>query len=160
MQIDKHSVVTLHYTLKDNDGNILDESSDGSFCYLHGENNIIPGLENALTGKVTGDELSVSVPPEEAYGLHDAERTQSVPRHMFPTEQTIEPGMQFHAEGPEGQSLLVTVVKADDDTVTVDGNHPLAGVQLNFDVKVIAVRDAEEEEITHGHVHGPGGHHH
>ena len=160
MQIDKHSVVTLHYTLKDNDGNILDESSDGSFCYLHGENNIIPGLESALAGRISGDELSVTVPPEEGYGEHDAERTQAVPRDMFPPEHEIEPGMQFQAQGPEGQALLVTVVKVEEDSVTVDGNHPLAGVQLNFDVKIIEVRTANEEEIEHGHVHGPGGHHH
>ncbi|MEA2093839.1 MAG: FKBP-type peptidyl-prolyl cis-trans isomerase, partial [Pseudomonadota bacterium] len=115
MQIGKHSVVTLHYTLKDNDGNILDESSDGSFCYLHGASNIIPGLENSLTGKTSGDELSVSVLPEEGYGVHDAERIQAVPRDMFPSEQEIEPGMQFNAEGPDGQSLLVTIAKVEDD---------------------------------------------
>ena len=160
MQIGKHSVVTLHYTLKDNDGNILDESSDGSFCYLHGASNIIPGLENFLTGKISGDELSVSVSPEEGYGVHDAERIQAVPRDMFPPEQEIESGMQFHAQGPDGQSLLVTVAKVEDDTVTVDGNHPLASVQLNFDVKIIEVRAANDTEIEHGHVHGPGEHHH
>jgi len=156
MQIDKHSVVTLHYTLKDNDGNILDQSSDGSFAYLHGASNIIPGLENALTGKASGDELSVSIDPEDGYGHHDDSRVQEAPRDMFPAEHDIEAGMQFHAQGPDGQSLVVTVVKAEGDTVTVDGNHPLAGVQLNFDVKVIEVRAASDEEIEHGHVHGPG----
>jgi FKBP-type peptidyl-prolyl cis-trans isomerase SlyD len=160
MQIEKHRVVTLAYTLKDNDDRVIDQSDDGSFCYLHGASNIIPGLENALTGKVAGDELSVSIPPEEGYGVHDVEKTQAVPREMFPAEEEIVPGMQFHAQGPDGHQLVVTVVKVDDNRVTVDGNHPLAGVQLNFDVKVLEVRDATGEEITHGHVHGPGGHHH
>jgi FKBP-type peptidyl-prolyl cis-trans isomerase SlyD len=160
MQIEKHRVVTLAYTLKDDNDKIIDQSDDGSFCYLHGASNIIPGLENALAGKVAGDELSVSIPPEEGYGVHDVEKTQAVPREMFPAEEEIVPGMQFHAQGPDGHQLVVTVVKVDDDRVTVDGNHPLAGVQLNFDVKVLEVRAATGEEITHGHVHGPGGHHH
>lgn len=160
MQIDKHRVVTLHYTLKDDQGNILDQSSDGSFCYLHGASNIIPGLENALTGKNSGEELSVKVQPGDAYGEHDASRTQTVPREMFPPEHNPEPGMQFHAQGPDGQALLVTIVKVEGDQVTVDGNHPLAGVPLNFDVKVIEVREATSEEIEHGHAHAAGGHGH
>ena len=151
MHIDKHRVVTLHYTLKDDAGNILDQSSDGSFCYLHGASNIIPGLENALTGKASGDELSVSIEPGDAYGERDASRKQTVPREMFPPEHDIEPGMQFHAQGPDEQALLVTVVEVENDQVTVDGNHPLAGVQLNFDVRIIAVREASTEEIEHGH---------
>ena len=160
MQIEKHRVVTLAYTLKDENDKIIDQSDDGSFCYLHGASNIIPGLENALTGKAAGDELTVSVPPEEGYGAHDVEKTQAVPREMFPVEEEIVAGMQFHAQGPDGHQLVVTVVKVEDDRITIDGNHPLAGVQLNFDVKVLEVRDATGEEITHGHVHGPGGHHH
>jgi len=160
MQIEKHRVVTLAYTLKDDDDRIIDQSDDGSFCYLHGASNIIPGLENALTGKVAGDELSVSVPPEEGYGVHDAEKTQAVPREMFPAEQEILAGMQFHAQGPNGETLVVTVAAVEDDTITVDGNHPLAGVQLNFAVEVMDVREASKEELDHGHVHGPGGHHH
>lgn len=160
MQIEKHAVVTLAYTLKDANDRIIDQSDDGSFCYLHGASNIIPGLENALTGKAAGDELTVSVPPEEGYGVRDAGKTQAVPREMFPVEEEIVAGMQFHAQGPDGHQLVVTVVKVEDDRVTVDGNHPLAGVQLNFDVKVLEVREATGEEITHGHVHGPDGHHH
>lgn len=160
MQIAKNRVVTLAYTLKDNDDNIIDQSEDGSFCYLHGASNIIPGLEDALTGKMAGDELSVSIPPEEAYGVRDAAREQEVPRSAFPPEQEIEVGMQFHAEGPEGQAIMVTISKVEDDTITVDGNHPLASVHLNFDVKVMDIRDASPEELEHGHVHGPHGHHH
>ncbi len=160
MQIAKNRVVTLAYTLKDNDDNIIDQSEDGSFCYLHGASNIIPGLEDALTGKMAGDELSVSIPPEEAYGVRDAAREQEVPRSAFPPEQEIEVGMQFHAQGPEGQAIMVTISKVEDDTITVDGNHPLASVHLNFDVKVMDIRDASPEELEHGHVHGPHGHHH
>jgi FKBP-type peptidyl-prolyl cis-trans isomerase SlyD len=156
---DKH-VVTINYTLKDNDDNILDQSDDGSFCYLHGASNIIPGLENALTGKTTGDELSVVIPPEEGYGLRDEAKSQEVPRDMFPPEHEPEAGMQFHAQGPDGQAVMVTVIKVENDTVTVDGNHPLAGVTLNFDVTITDIRDASAEELEHGHVHGPGGHHH
>jgi len=160
MQIANDRVVSIAYTLKDDDDNVIDQSTDGSFCYLHGASNIIPGLENALTGKVAGDELSVTIPPEEAYGVRDDARVQAVPRDMFPQDQDIQPGMQFHAQSPDGQAIVVMVAKVDADTVTVDGNHPLAGVQLNFDVKVMDIRDATEEELEHGHVHGPGGHEH
>jgi len=160
MQIADNRVVTLAYTLKDNDDNILDKSDDGSFCYLHGARNIIPGLESALTGKVAGDELSVSIPPEEAYGVRDEARLQEVPREMFPEDVDIEVGMQFHAQNPEGHQIMVTVTRVEDDSVTVDGNHPLASVHLNFDVRIMDIRDATAEELEHGHVHGPHGHHH
>ncbi len=160
MQIEQHKVVTLNYTLKDDEGNVIDQSQDGSFAYLHGMNNIVPGLEKALSGMAAGQTRAVSVPPEEGYGARDDSRVQAVPRDMFPADSRIEPGMQFHAESSEGQSLVVTVVGSDSDTVTVDGNHPLSGMQLHFDVKVVDVRDATREEIDHGHVHGPEGHHH
>jgi len=160
MQIDTHKVVTLNYTLKDDDGNVIDQSSDASFVYLHGASNIVPGLENALQGKASGDEFSVAVQPEEGYGVRDDTRVQAVPRAMFDDDAEIAPGMQFHAQGPDGGQLVVTVMQVEDDQVTVDGNHPLAGVILNFDVSVVDVRDATREEIDHGHVHGAGGHHH
>ena len=160
MKIAEKHVVTLNYTLKDNEDNIIDKSEDGSFCYLHGASNIIPGLENALTGKASGDELSVSVAPEEGYGPRDDARIQEVPRDAFPPDQSIEPGMQFNAEGPDGQAVMVTIAKVEGDSVTVDGNHPLAGVTLNFDVTIADIREASAEELEHGHVHGPGGHHH
>jgi len=160
MQIANNHVVVLHYTLKDNDDNILDKSDDGSFCYLHGASNIIPGLENALTGKTTSDNFSVSIPPEEAYGVHDESKSQDVPRSMFPPEPEVAAGMQFNAEGPDGQTVVVTIKKVEGDTITVDGNHPLAGATLNFDVTVVDIRDASAEELEHGHVHGPEGHQH
>lgn len=160
MQIAQNSVVTLHYTLKDNDGNIIDQSDDGSFLYLHGAMNIIPGLENALAGKSAGDELSVKVSPEEGYGEKDPQRIQEVPKEMFENSADIQPGVQFHAQGPDGNPVVVTVVEVKDEAVVIDANHALAGVDLNFEVKVVDVREASAEEIEHGHVHGPGGHHH
>lgn len=160
MQIEPNSVVTLHYTLKDNDGNIIDQSEDGSFLYLHGAMNIIPGLEKALTGKTVGDELSVSVSPDEGYGEKDSTRIQEVPKDMFDNADDIKVGVQFHAQSPDGAAIVVTVTEVKDDTVVIDGNHALAGVDLNFDVKVVEIREASEEEISHGHVHGPGGHQH
>jgi len=160
MQIEQNSVVTLHYTLKDNDGNIIDQSDDGSFLYMHGAMNIIPGLENALAGKSAGDEFSVTVSPEEGYGAKDPERIQEVPKEMFDNADEIKPGVQFHAQGPDGNAVVVTVVEVKDEAVIIDGNHALAGVDLNFSVAVVDVREATEEEISHGHVHGEHGHQH
>jgi FKBP-type peptidyl-prolyl cis-trans isomerase SlyD len=160
MQIEPRKVVTLHYTLTDEQGAVIDQSEDGSFVYMHGANSIIPGLENALAGKKSGDELSVSVAPEDAYGERNDAMLQQVPKSMFEDQSQVEVGMQFHAQGPDGETLIVTVTEVSEDQVTVDGNHPLAGAQLNFDVKVIDVRDATDEEVDHGHAHGPGGHHH
>ena len=160
MQIADKMVVTIDYTLKDDNGNILDSSNDGNFAYLHGSNNIIPGLENALTGKSAGDEVEVTVNPAEGYGERNDSMVQAVPRDMFDSEQEIEVGMQFHAQSPEGDMVVVTVTDVDKDDITVDGNHPLAGMNLNFGVKVVDVREATAEEMDHGHVHGPGGHQH
>jgi FKBP-type peptidyl-prolyl cis-trans isomerase SlyD len=160
MQIGDQKVVTLHYTLTDNDGRVIDKSEDGSFAYLHGASNIIPGLEDALTGKSAGEEMSVSVSPEQAYGVRDESMLQQVPKNMFEDASQIAVGTQFHAQGPNGEMLVVTVLEVHDDHVVVDANHPLAGVELNFDVKIIDVRDASEEEVEHGHVHGPEGHQH
>ncbi len=158
MQIEDNKVVTIDYTLKDDGGNLIDSSQDGSFAYLHGANNIIPGLESALVGKTQGDEFSVAIPSKDGYGNRDESKTAVVPRNMFPSDTDIEVGMQFHAQGPEGQDLLVTVVGVENDGIKVDGNHPLAGVTLNFQVTVVNVREATDEEISHGQVHGPGGH--
>ena len=156
---DKH-VVTLNYTLTDNDGEIIDQAQDGSFVYLHGAENIILGLEKELTDKVVGDKFTVKVSPEEGYGARDDSRVENVPREMFPEDQQIDPGMVFHAEGPNGETITVTVLEVNDETVKIDSNHALAGIDLNFEVEVMHVREAEPVEIEHGHVHGPDGHHH
>lgn len=160
MTIAENKVVTIEYTLKNDAGEVLDTSEGRDpLVYLHGSQNIIPGLENALTGKAVGDTLNVRINPEDAYGTRDDSMKQEVPREMFGDEK-IEVGMQYHAQGPEGDTLVVTVVDANDTHVTVDGNHPLADVHLNFDVEVKDIRDASAEELEHGHVHGEGGHHH
>ncbi len=160
MHIEKNRVVRLDYTLRDEQGAVLDSSSGrGPLSYLHGKGNIIPGLEQALAGKSAGDKLDVTVPPEQGYGARDERLVQIVARAKFGEVAGLAPGMQVRANGPQGPRL-VTVVRVDRDFVTVDGNHPLAGRTLHFSVQVTEVRKATHEEITHGHVHGPGGHQH
>ena len=157
MQVVNNKVVTLDYVLKDGDGNVID-SSEGreDFVYLHGASNIVPGLENALTGKKVGVEFEVSVPAEEGYGARNEALVDEVPRAMFEGND-IQLGMQFHAETPTGDKMIVSVVDFDEERVKVDGNHPLSGVALDFAIKVVDIRDATEEEISHGHAHQPGG---
>ncbi|HET7922135.1 MAG TPA: peptidylprolyl isomerase [Gammaproteobacteria bacterium] len=160
MQIARNTVVSIDYTLTDDTGAVLDSSNgQAPLAYLHGAGNIIAGLEEALEGKETGTELKVTVAPEKGYGPRNESMTQKVPRKMFDTEQEIKPGMRFHADSDHGPHTVV-VTAVDAEHVTVDGNHPLAGKQLNFEVKVVEVRAATEEELSHGHVHGAGGHHH
>jgi FKBP-type peptidyl-prolyl cis-trans isomerase SlyD len=160
MQIANQRVVTLNYTLTDDDGQVIDQSQSGDFAYLHGASNIIPGLEQALSEKETGDKLTVRITPDEAYGERNEELTQVVPRDMFQDPDQIETGRQFQAQSPNGDMLTITVTGVDGDNVTIDGNHPLAGKHLNFDVEVVGVREATPEELDHGHVHGAGGHQH
>jgi len=159
MQVTANTVVTIDYVLTNDDGEIIDRSDNGAFCYLHGARNIIPGLENALAGKTSGDSLSVTVQPEEGYGVRDEALLQVISRDMFGPDQDIEPGMQFHAQSPQGETMVITVTQVEGDNITVDGNHPLAGTKLNFTVSVVDIRDATQEEIEHGHAHGPDGHH-
>ena len=160
MQAAKDKVVTLNYELTDGEGTVIDRSDDGSFAYLHGANNIIPGLEQALEGKIKDDKLNVKVEPSQAYGEKDLAKIQRVPRKMFPDDIEIQAGMQFQAQAPDGQEMLVMVAGVEKDEVIVDGNHPLAGQALHFAVKVLDVRDASQEELDHGHVHGAHGHEH
>lgn len=158
--IAKDTVVKLHYTLTDDQGTVLDKSNDNPLAYLHGHHNIISGLEDALLGKSIGDKFTVTVEPADAYGEYHAEAVQEVPRANFQGVDNITVGMQFQAQGGDGDVMLVTVKDVTDEMVIVDGNHPLAGVTLTFDVEVVDVRDATAEEIAHGHAHGDGGHHH
>src|SRR5690554_716965 len=160
MNISNNCVASFHYTLTDSTGKVLD-SSEGQepLSYLHGAGNIIPGLEKALEGKTTGDKLTVSVAAAEAYGERNDSMVQQLDSSMFSGIDQIEVGMEFHAETEHGLQV-VTVTNVDGDQITIDGNHPLAGVDLNFDVEVTDVREASEEEIAHGHAHGAGGHHH
>ncbi|MDP3979547.1 MAG: peptidylprolyl isomerase [Pseudomonas sp.] len=161
MLIAPNKAVSIDYTLTNDAGEVIDSSAGGApLVYLQGAGNIIAGLEKALLGKQAGDELDVSVEPEEAYGEYSAELVATLNRSMFEGVDELEVGMQFHASGPDGSMQIVTVRDLDGDDVIVDGNHPLAGQRLNFKVKVVEVRDASEEEVAHGHVHGEGGHQH
>ena len=160
MKVADNTVVVIDYTLKDNEGTVIDSSEGaGPLAYLHGAGNIISGLEDALLGKEAGDEVQASIEPAKAYGDRHEQLKQDVPRELFSGVDSVEVGMQFQSETDQGP-VLVTVVEINDDTVTVDGNHPLAGVHLNFDVTIREVREASQEELDHGHVHGEGGHHH
>lgn len=157
MTITANKVAIIHYTLKNEQGEVLD-SSEGQepLSYLQGFQNLVPGLEAALEGKSAGDKISVVVSPEEGYGDINPDLIQELPRDMFGGIEEIEVGMAFHAETPDGHQV-VEVIDVEDDTVTIDGNHPLAGIELHFDVEVLEVRDATAEELQHGHVHGTGG---
>lgn len=153
MPISHHSVAFFHYVLTDDTGKVLDQSSDGQpLVYLQGANNIIPGLEKELLGKEVGDKLKVKVAPEEAYGEYHDEAVQVVPLSVFPEDAAVEPGVQFQAQGPEGDAMMITVTAVEDGMATIDGNHPLAGKTLFFDVEIIKVRVASEDEIKAGRV--------
>ncbi len=161
MEIADKTVVLFDYTLTDSAGNTLDSSAGrGPLAYLHGARNIVPGLEAEMTGKKAGDAFKVTIPAATAYGDRDEQMVQPVSRQAFPTGVEIQVGQQFQARGQDGVARVVTVVAVDSEKVTVDANHPLAGKELTFDVKITEVRPATDEELQHGHVHGPGGHHH
>lgn len=160
MKIAKDMVVAIDYTLKNSEGEVID-SSEGAkpMHYLHGAKNIIIGLEQELEGKSVGDDLSVHVKSELAYGERVQARIQEVPKEAFSELGEIEVGKRFQAETEQGP-VPVIVTALSDTTVTVDGNHPLAGQDLFFEVSVKEIREASQEEIEHGHVHGPSGHQH
>jgi FKBP-type peptidyl-prolyl cis-trans isomerase SlyD len=160
MVVAQNKVVQIHYTLTNEAGAVLDSSSGGEpLAYIHGIGNLIPGLEKALEGKGAGEKLNVKVSAEEGYGVRDPALVQDVPRRAFRGIDDIRVGMQFQADSNQGPRM-VTVTRIVGDMVTVDGNHPLAGEDLTFAVEIAEVRDASEEELAHGHVHGAGGHHH
>jgi FKBP-type peptidyl-prolyl cis-trans isomerase SlyD len=155
MKVEERAVVLIHYVLTNNDKEVLD-SSEGQdpLAYLHGTGHLIPGLEAQLLGKVAGDKLNVTVQPGDGYGEFNKELVQTVPSDVFEGVESIEPGMQFQtsSEGGSGGETI-TVVSVENDEVTIDGNHPLAGETLHFAVDIIEVREATAEELEHGHVH-------
>jgi len=160
MKVSENAVVVIDYTLTDNEGEVIDSSEGaGPLAYLHGMGNIITGLEEALLGKEAGDKVNASIEPAKGYGERQEDMKQEVPKELFGGIDNIEEGMQFQSETDDGP-VMVTVVTIGEEMITVDGNHPLAGVHLNFDVTIREVREASEEELEHGHVHGEGGHHH
>ncbi|WMS88396.1 peptidylprolyl isomerase [Pleionea litopenaei] len=160
MTITKDKVVSMHYTVKNTSGDVIDTSEGRDpLMYMQGHRNIIPGLENALEGKAAGDKVEATIEPAQAYGEVVEELIQEVPRSAFEGVETLEVGMNFQAQSEQGP-VNVVITKVEDDKVTVDGNHPLAGQTLEFNVEVVEIRDATEEEIAHGHAHGVGGHQH
>jgi FKBP-type peptidyl-prolyl cis-trans isomerase SlyD len=158
MQIAQDVVASIHYALTDDSGNKLDSSDGTPLSYLHGNGNLIPGLERELEGKSAGDKLKVKIAAADAYGEYDKSLVQRVPRRTLKGVGNLRVGMQLHTQSPQGVRA-VTVTQIAGDMVTIDANHPLAGQNLNFDVEIAEVRAATEEELAHGHVHGPGGHH-
>jgi FKBP-type peptidyl-prolyl cis-trans isomerase SlyD len=162
MQVGKHAVVTIDYTLKNPEGGVVDTSTGPDrepLPYVHGIGNLIPGLEKALEGKNAGDRVQVIVQPAEGYGVRDEKLVAVYPRSAFGNAD-VKVGSQFRTQAANGAQSVVTITKIEADKVTADGNHPLAGIPLNFDVTIRAVRAASAEELAHGHVHGAGGHHH
>jgi FKBP-type peptidyl-prolyl cis-trans isomerase SlyD len=159
-QVTDGQVVLFHYHLRSDDGATIDRSDGEPMAYLHGSHGIVAGLEEAMEGRVAGDTFSVKIPPEKGYGPRHDEGVQKVHRSNFPKDAAITIGTEFEAMGQDGHRFRVRVVEMVGAYVTIDANHPLAGQNLNFDIQVLEVRDATDEERSHGHVHGPGGHHH
>ena len=160
MSVAQDKVVSIHYTLKNDAGEVLDASPAGEpLTYLHGHGNLIAGLERELAGKSAGDKLQVKVAAADAYGEYDPALVQRVPRRTLKGIANVRVGMRLQAQSQHG-ARPVTVTQLAGDMVTLDGNHPLAGQNLNFEVQIAAVRAATAEELSHGHVHGPDGHHH
>ncbi len=161
MQISEQKVVTMNYEVVDSQGQLIDRSEEGGpLAYIHGNGQLIPGLETALEGRGKGDKIAVDVPPEQGYGERDEEGVQIVARNQFDDSVEIEVGMQFEAQDDDEGHQIVTVAAVDGENITLDTNHPLAGKNLRFKVEILDVRDASTEELSHGHVHGPGGHDH
>ncbi len=160
MEITADRVVLIHYTLKDDQGEVLDSSAGGEpLAYIQGHGNLVPGLEKALEGKADGATLAVSVAPADGYGIRNEALIQRVPKRALQGAGEIKKGLQFQARTEDGMRVF-TVTAVIGDMVTLDGNHPLADQTLHFDVEVVQVREATAEELEHGHVHGVGGHHH
>ncbi len=160
MDIAADRIVTIHYTLKDDDGAVLDSSAGADpLTYIQGHGNLVAGLEKALEGRQSGNTLTVVVAPAEGYGTRDQALVRRVPKRTLQGAGDIKKGMQFQARTEDGMRLF-TVTAVAGDMVTLDGNHPLADQTLHFDIEVVDVREATAEELEHGHVHGPGGHHH
>ncbi|WP_019896440.1 FKBP-type peptidyl-prolyl cis-trans isomerase [Hydrogenovibrio halophilus] len=157
MKIAQDTVGQIHYSLTDAEGNVIDKSQGEPLAYLHGHSNLIPGLEKELEGKAAGDEFSATIPAADAYGDVMDEMIQAgVPKNLFQGVENLEVGMRFEAQTEQGPQS-VAIASIEDDTVTVDANHPLAGKDLTFEIEVVDVRPAKDEEIEHGHAHGAGG---
>lgn len=160
MTIENRKVVSFHYTLRNSEGEEIESSREGDpVTYLHGYRNIVPGLEKSMAGREVGDSFEVTVEPAEAYGERNPNNVQRIPAKHFPNVRQLKPGQVVELQTKRGPVQAV-IVKVGRFNVDVDANHPLAGQSLTFDVEITDLRDATQEEIDHGHVHGPGGVHH
>lgn len=161
MKIDNNTVVSLHYTLKNKDGEVMDTSSGGEpLVYLHGVGGLIPGLEDELKGKEKGNAFQAVIPPEKAYGAYNDEFIRKVAKSNFQGDEELHEGMQVQMQSQSGERAMAVISKVEEEDVLLDLNHPLAGHTLFFDVEVVDIREASQSEIEHGHAHGPGGHDH
>ncbi len=161
MPFETNKVVKMNYTLKDSEGIVIDTTENKeAFSFLSGANQVLPKLEEEVGTMLIGSKKNVKLSAEEAYGVYDEKAIQNVAKSTFPKDTTVEVGMGFMANSPDGQPMPFKISAVDGDDVTIDFNHPLAGKDLEFDVHLADIRDASEEEAAHGHVHGPGGHHH
>jgi FKBP-type peptidyl-prolyl cis-trans isomerase SlyD len=160
MKIANQTVVGIEYTLKDNAGGIVDSNAGGDpLLFIQGMGTLVPGLELALNGRDVGESFDVEIKAVDGYGEYDPQRKRGIPRASVPQLADAKPGMMLQATGPEGVSV-VTVSEVTETEIIIDGNHPMAGKDLFFSIRVTEVRAATEEEMSHGHVHGAGGHHH
>lgn len=159
--IGNDAVVALHFVLTNAEGEQIDDTHDGDpVLYLHGAGHFVPGVERALEGHHAGDTLTVTVSPADGFGEREGDGPRAVPRSAFPADVELDPGMEFVAEGEDGQEVTVWIIDVQNDKVVIDMNHPLAGQTLTFAVEVLSVRPATATELAHGHAHGPNEHQH
>ncbi len=161
MPIERNKVVTLNFTLTDDDGNLLDSTDNGgAFSYITGNNMILPKLEEAVNSMIIGTKKQLKFEAKDGYGIYNEDAVQVVGKENFPEDFVLEAGMEYMASNPDGVQMPFIITSINGEEVTIDFNHPLAGKNLNFDVELVDVRDATAEELAHGHIHGPDGHHH
>lgn len=161
MAIEQNKVVTMNFTLTDDHGNVLDSTAQGGpFSYISGKNMVLPKLEEAVNGMLIGSKKNLKLEAKDGYGNYNDDAVQVVGKENFPEDFVLEVGMEYMASNPDGVQMPFTISNVDGEEITVDFNHPLAGKNLNFDIELLNVRDATVEELSHGHVHGSGGHHH
>ena len=161
MAIELNKVVTLNFTLSDETGNVLDSTDQGGpFSYISGSGMVLPKLEEAVNGMIIGTKKQLKLDAKDGYGEYNEDAIQAVGKENFPQDFILEAGMEYMASNPDGVQMPFVITSVEDETVTIDFNHPLAGKNLNFDLELLDVRDATAEELAHGHGHGAGGHHH
>ena len=161
MPIEVNKVVTMNFTLTDDTGNVIDSTDTGQpFSYISGSGMVLPKLEEVVSGMIIGTKKQLKLEAKDGYGVYNDDAVQSVGKENFPEDFILEAGMEYMASNPDGVQMPFIIINVEDETVTVDFNHPLAGKNLHFDIELLDVRNATAEELNHGHVHGAGGHHH